>query len=101
MYVLFFKTVDIAKRKRRRKSSASGATLCGHMISEDANLPVKSVLGGQIDFQRDKVGDTDSNALFVRFFSLCDTLMLVVPWEQWEYKGIERKLKICLCLSKT
>jgi hypothetical protein len=63
-------------------------------------LPVKSVLGGQIDFGRDKVGDTDSNILFVRFFSLCDTLMLAVPWGPWEHEGNERMLKICLCLSK-
>jgi hypothetical protein len=27
-------------------------------IAVDANLPVNLVLGGQIDFDRDKVGDT-------------------------------------------
>jgi hypothetical protein len=52
--------------------------LGGPHDSEDTNLPVKSVLGGQIDFQRDKVGDTDPSTLFVRFVSLCDTLMLGV-----------------------
>jgi hypothetical protein len=52
--------------------------LGGHIVwphdSGDANLPVKSVLGGQIGFERDKVGDTD-----LRFFSLCATVMFAVP----------------------
>lgn len=32
--------------------------------SEDATLPIKSILGGQADFDRDKVGDTDSTILY-------------------------------------
>jgi hypothetical protein len=48
--------------------------------SGDANLPVKSVLGGQIGFERDKAGDTNPITLFVRFFSLCAIVMFAVLW---------------------
>lgn len=72
-----------------------GQVFClgGHIAwprdSEDANLTIKSVLGNRMDFQRDKVGDTDPNTLFVHFFCLCDILMFAFPWGLREYEGSE------------
>jgi hypothetical protein len=42
--------------------------------SDDANLPVLSVLGGQADSDRDKVGDTDPVNLLYAFVSLANAL---------------------------
>jgi len=42
-------------------------------VSVDANLPVSLVLGGQVDFDCDKFGDTDGvlTCLFVCLFCVC------------------------------
>jgi hypothetical protein len=71
----------------------------GGLVVWPHDLPVKFLLDGQIDFERDKVGDTDHNTLFIHLFSSCATLMVEVPQKHWKYVG-KRSLKMCLCLSK-
>jgi hypothetical protein len=64
--------------------------------SEDANLPVKSVLGGQIEFERDKVGDTDQ--LFYSFASLVYVSQLCLQFlgDSGNMRTIRKVLR-CVC----